>query len=306
MGTDMLSILNGMFAFCIYDKSKNIIFCARDQFGIKPFFYLINKDGLAFASELKSLLCLSEDISINRIAIKSYLSSRYSTTSSTIYNEINRLNSGYFFIYNIGLKSFNVQKYFDVNGILINSSHKSVNFYKDKIREQLCEAVKRWSISDVEISSSLSGGIDSGIITSLLAIQNNYRIKTYTLGFEEDLSNPFSDLNLAKTISEKYNTEHHEIVLSEKELIDNLIQMIWVLDEPYAGGLPSWFIYKEACKSSKVILTGSGGDELFGNYGKWQLYEDYFHKNNFNNTLRKYLKKSFGYLSVAVEKRGGN
>ena len=296
MGTDMVSKLNGMFAFCIFDKSKNIIFCARDQFGIKPFFYLINNTGLAFASELKSLLCISEDNSINRLAIKSYLSTRYSTSKSTIYNEVNRLDSGSFFVFNISSKSFNIQKYFDVNNILNNYSHKSVRYYQDGIRELLFDAVKRWSISDVEITSSLSGGIDSGIITSMMAIQNNYRIKTYTLGFAEDLNNPFSDFNLAKTIADKYNTDHHEIVLTEKELIDNLIEMVWVLDEPYAGGLPSWFIYKEASKCSKVILTGSGGDELFGNYGKWQLYEDYLHTTGSFNILRKYLKRSFSYL----------
>jgi asparagine synthase (glutamine-hydrolysing) len=292
LGTDMLSKLNGMFAFCIYDKSKNLIFCARDQFGIKPFFYQFNDKGLAFASELKSLLCLSDDFSINRLAIKSFLSTRYSTSKSTIYNEVSRLDSGNFFVYHINSKSFQLHKYFDVNLILNNYSNKNVQYFSDGIRELLFDAVKRWSISEVEVTSSLSGGIDSGIITSIMAIQNDYRVKTYTLGFEHDLINPYSDFNLAKTISNKYNTDHHEIVVTEKEFLDNLIEMVWVLDEPYGGGLPSWFIYKEASKYSKVILTGSGGDELFGNYGKWQLFEDHFVKSRSINTIRKYIKKS--------------
>jgi asparagine synthase (glutamine-hydrolysing) len=172
---------------------------------------------------------------------------------------------------------------------------------EDELDLKIQNAIKKWTVSDVPISISLSGGIDSSIITRILS-QNNKNINTFSLGFEENFI--VDELDEARKISKICETKHNEIKIKSKDLIDELPSMIEALDEPYGGGLPSWFIYKYAAKNYKVILTGTGADELFGNYGKWKAIEQfkylkldknyqifnkfYFERNNYFN---KYEKK---------------
>jgi len=132
------------------------------------------------------------------------------------------------------------------------------------------KAVARWTLSDVPVACSLSGGIDSAAITALVAKRSGSTVKTYTLGFDD--APDLDERHLAKLVAERYKTDHHEIVLSVDGLLGDLDQMVYSLDEPYGGGLPSWYVFKAMGKDVKVGLTGSGGDELFGNYGKWRPF----------------------------------
>lgn len=282
-GIEMVARLNGMFSFAIYDQKKNKIFGARDSFGIKPFFYSTLFDSFAFSSEIKALLAIPDySKKISNEAVSHYLSFQCIPAPLSIYQGINKLPAAHFFEYNLTNKNFAVKRYWKPR---FDNRYYQNDELLDLIRIKIDESVKRWSISDVEIGCSLSGGLDSSIVTTL-ATKNQQNLRTYTLGFEG-----FDDLDersIARKVANIYGTKHTEIVITEKDIISSLPSMINALDEPYGGGLPSWFIYKEMSKDVKVCLTGTGGDELFGNYGKWKMYStfrDYFYSMR-RNILR--------------------
>ena len=141
------------------------------------------------------------------------------------------------------------------------------------LRAELRAAVRRWTLSDVPIACSLSGGLDSSAVVGLLAEAGYPRIKTYSLGFVGEEEQLWNEIDLARQVAQRWGTDHHEIILEPNELLSDLASMVWHLDEPYGGGLPSWYVFREMSRDVKVGLTGTGGDELFGNYGKFRIYE---------------------------------
>jgi asparagine synthase (glutamine-hydrolysing) len=149
----------------------------------------------------------------------------------------------------------------------------AVEDLKKMVLGKMEEAVKRWTLSDVPIACSLSGGLDSSSVVGMMAKSGCDRVRTYSLGFEGKGEEVFSELGLARKVAQKWETEHHELVMNPNQLLSDLGRMVWHLDEPYAGGLPSWYVFKLIGQDCKVAMTGTGGDELFGNYGKWERYE---------------------------------
>ncbi len=272
-GMDLLKELNGMFAFVIYDKKRNILEGARDRMGIKPFYFTQLGNRFAFSSELKSILTLPYiDREIDFQSLYHYMSLLYVPDQSSIIKGIERLPPGHKFIYDIGRKNLKITKYWQPT--FKEDKTKSVDEWSEKIREGLGDAVNRWTLSDVPIACSLSGGIDSSAIVGLIAERGMSNIKTYSLGFVGEGEEAFSELKLAKEVASRWGTDHHELLLEPDELLNDLIKMVWHLDEPYAGGLPSWYVYKTMGEDVKVGMTGTGGDELFGNYGKWRKFEN--------------------------------
>ena len=269
-GNQVATMLNGMFAFVIYDKKNKKVYGARDQFGIKPLYLGRSGSGYAFSSEMKSLLQVDGiDREIDSQAVYDYLTYQSIPNPRAIYSGIKKLEPGHYF--EICLKTMCLSKvcyWSPGSGKLLDQSEGED--LDEWIRESLGEAVSRWKISDVPIAVSLSGGLDSAVLTQLLSERSNYRVKTFTLGFEN--APGLDERELAKKVSRWYNTEHHEIVIQERDIIESLDAMVAALEEPYGGGLPSWFIYRAMKGSTKVCFTGSGGDELFGNYGKWLPY----------------------------------
>lgn len=268
-GTKMLEKLNGMFAFIIYDQKRNIVFAARDYAGMKPLYYAQQNNKMLFASELKCILktgLINE--SVNMQSVYHYLSLQFVPSPNTIFNEINKLPAASFLIYDLNTNTLSIDKYWYPSFGEIADNVEDINSY---IREEFRNAVNRWKISDVPIAASLSGGIDSTAIVALLQENSTNPINTYTLGFVD--APECDELSIARKVAEKFETKHHEIILTVDDLLSDLDQMIYSLDEPYAGGLPSWYVYKEMSKEFKVGFSGLGGDELFGNYGKWIRYE---------------------------------
>jgi asparagine synthase (glutamine-hydrolysing) len=269
-GMDMLVKLNGMFSFVIYDKRKQKVFGARDMFGIKPLYYSKTTTHFAFSSEVKALLTIPGfGKIINREAVSHYLSFQCIPAPLSIYQNICKLPAAHFFEYHIQQKSLFINRYWQPK--FSNISYPEDELL-DLVKEKVKDAVNQWSISDVEVGCSLSGGLDSSIIT-MLATQNQGKLRTYTLGFEgfENLD----ERHLAREVAKICGTNHNEIILSENDFGESLSPMVRSLDEPYGGGLPSWFIYREMHRHLKVCLTGTGGDELFGNYGKWKMFTNY-------------------------------
>lgn len=271
-GTNLLHKLNGMFAFVLYDKKKGIVFGARDRMGIKPFYYAHKQGKFAFASELKSLVTLPwVSKEINFTSLYHYVSLQFIPAPDSIFHDIKKLPAGHFLVYHVTQKQLDVDKYWDLN--VTQFEEKKVDEWLEVIKENLKESVKRWTLSDVPIACSLSGGIDSASIVGLLAQSGMNDLRTYSLGFALPEEQGCNELPLAMKVAKKWGTKHHEIVLKPEKILEDLEQMVWYLDEPYGGGLPSWYIYEFVGRDTKVCLTGTGGDELFGNYGKYNIYE---------------------------------
>lgn len=272
-GEEMLQKLNGMFAFIIYDKRKKQIFAARDHMGIKPLYYSENDGKLLIASELKSILS-SKLIrpSINMQSLFHYLSVQCVVSPGTIYQEVKKLPAAHFLLYDLSEKKLITKKYWDLNfGSELRETRTDIIY---QLRDKLASAIKRWAMSDVPISCMLSGGIDSTAILALLNVAGVNHVDTFTLGFSD--ADSLDERELSKLVAERYGSNHHEIILHPSDLIEDLNLMVYAMDEPYAGGIPSWYVYKNIHAYSKVAFSGIGGDELFGNYGKWKRYTNLF------------------------------
>jgi len=291
-GSNLLKYLNGMYAFVIYDKKKNILFGARDRIGIKPFYFSQKNGKFAFSSELKSLLLLPWVLKeINNNSLYHYLSLQFVPAPETIFEDVQKLSAGSFFLYDIKSERCIIEKYWDVNLTVVDN--RTLDDWTDIIKLKIEEAVKLWTLSDVPIACSLSGGIDSSILVGILAKTGMMDIRTYSLGFESSDEQQYSEIGLARQIANRWGTKHHEVILKPERLLNDLEKMVWHLDEPYGGGLPSWYIYEIIGKDVKVALTGTGGDELFSNYGKYEIYEKLWVYRNL-----KSLKESIKYRNI--------
>jgi asparagine synthase (glutamine-hydrolysing) len=270
---DMLHLINGMFSFAIYDCLNNKIFIARDRFGIKPLYFFNKNDHFIFSSELKSfgkIPFINKEVDL--ISLRNYLTYQFIPSPRSIFKDINKLEPSKFIIYDLKEKKLEIKKY---NKLKFNDRKRITNKSSLllELRSHLEKSVNKWSNSDVPIGLSLSGGIDSTIILGILSKYSDKPIRTWSLGFNDDALKEIDERNLAKIASQKYNSDHTEITISSEDILNDLDEMTYSLDEPYGGGLPSWYIYKEMSKHIKVCMTGTGGDELFGNYAKWLPYK---------------------------------
>ena len=297
-GQALVHELNGMYAFVIYDKAQGIIFGARDRMGIKPFYYTTRDGKFAFASELKSLLVLPwvrKDI--HSASLSHYLSLQFVPAPLTIFSDVEKLPAGHFFIYNVAEKTFRREQYWrlEVN----KTENRSRAEWREVIRREMNQAVNRWTLSDVPVACSLSGGLDSSSLVAFLAQSGVKDLRTYSLGFAEEAEQGCNELPLARQVAERWGTRHQEVVLKAEEVLRDLKKMVWHMDEPYAGGLPSWYIYELVGRDVKVCLTGTGGDELFGNYGKWTVFQ----KPGWYRLLKN-IKQALGARSWALWRDG--
>lgn len=275
-GSECLNHLRGMFSFVIYDRIKNKIFCARDRFGIKPFFYTYNNDQFIFGSEIKSILASGFlQTSISMQAIDSYFAYGYITNDYSIYNEIKKLKPGTYL--ELDLNNWNVKKttYWDIKYDIDYS--KSENDWIEIIEEKFNETIRLYMISDVPIGSFLSGGIDSSAVTAFMAQNSENKINTFSIGFEED---DYNELPFAHEVVEKYNTLHY-VELVKPDSISIIPKIVEGFDEPFAdsSSIPTYYVSRFASKKVKVILSGDGGDELFAGYN---MYDKMMIAKNFN------------------------
>jgi asparagine synthase (glutamine-hydrolysing) len=285
-GESCLERINGMFAFAFYDSAERELLCARDRMGIKPFYYTVDGGRFAFASELKALLELpfvSRDI--NRQALFDYLSLLYIPGAQSILNSVKRLPAGHWLKYSLADRKLEIKPWWR----LVYTPDRAVKAaeWPDLIRDELRQSVLRWSQADVPIAVSLSGGLDSSAIAAIAA-QSGLDISAYSLGFEGPGEEAWNELPLARDLARRLGIPHQEVVLRPEAILDALPKMVEALDEPYGGGLPSWFVFQEMGGNVKVALTGTGGDELFGNYGKWRPLE--------GPALMRWLRRTAGNI----------
>ena len=269
-GEDMLRRLNGMFAFAIFDNVEKTLFCARDRFGIKPFYYFADGTHFAFASELKSLTALPfVERTLNPESLYHYTSLMFVPGPATILASVRKLPPAHSLRYDLKTGNLRIQRWWRLN---FGSERVKPEDANARVRSALTKAVERWTLSDVPVACSLSGGLDSSAIAALLA-ESGRPLKTYSVGFTGPGEEAWNELPLARELAQKLGAEHNEIVIDPESLIADLPKMAWHLDEPYGGGLPSWAVFKFMSEEVKVGLTGTGGDEIFGDYMRWRHFE---------------------------------
>ncbi|WP_077620022.1 asparagine synthase (glutamine-hydrolyzing) [Bacillus sinesaloumensis] len=260
---DVVNHLRGMYSFLIWDSLEEVLFGARDHFGIKPLYYAHTSLGTFFGSEKKSIDYVLKDIQsleINKVALHHYMTYQYPPEPYTMHEGVNKLLPGHYF----KLKrsgNMEVEQYFTPK-----FESKEIDFedLKNQVLETLRKSVQIHMRSDVPVGSFLSGGIDSSIIVAL-AKEVNPNIKTFTVGFERE---GFSEIDLAKETAEYIGVENIHKVITAQEFLEELPKIVWHLDEPVAdpAAIPLYFVSKEAKKHVTVVLSGEGSDELFGGY----------------------------------------
>lgn len=260
-GVECLKRFNGMFAFAIWDEEKQCLHCARDALGIKPFFYLLDRDEFAFSSESRSLATISNGL--NPEAITAYFFSMYIPRELSIYKNVQKLLPGHY-----------LQVKADGNSALTRwwslpemaseflSEDRAVHLLQDSLD---C-GVERQLQSDVPIGAFLSGGFDSGMIVASAA-QKITNLHTYSAGFSD--SQQFNELPTARSLAARYGTHHHERIIGNSEVMSILDKAIACMSEPVADSavVPTWCLSEMAAADGvKVLLSGTGGDEVFGGY----------------------------------------
>jgi len=260
IGEKCVEKLRGMFAFVIWDKKEKKLFGARDPFGIKPFFYKVEKDQLYVASEKKSLLLALQNNKVDTDSLHHYLTFQYVPEPNSMSENIIKLLPGHYFTKEIG-QPMNIHKYYQVT---FQPVKESESYWIEKIRHVLFDSVNVHMRSDVPVGSFLSGGIDSSIVASI-AKQYHPNIKTFSVGFERE---GFSEIDVAKETAEKLGIDNYSYVISPEEYMKEFPKIMWHMDDPLADPacVPLYFVAREAKKHVTVVLSGEGADELFGGY----------------------------------------
>ena len=291
-GKSCIHKFNGMFAFAIWNKIKNELFIARDRYGIKPLYYFYKNGTFIFGSEIKAILqhpAVNVEVSIP--ALNEYFSFQNIFSDLTLFKDIYLLPAAHTLSLNLGdNNSLHTERYWDYRFVEDHS------IKEDEAIEELTrlfeQAVNRQLVSDVEIGSYLSGGIDSGSITSVAA-KNFANLKTFTVGFDlssaSGLELGFDERGKSEFLSNLYKTEHYEVVLKAGDMERVMPELIWHLEDPRVGqSYPNYYVARLASKFVKVALSGAGGDELFAGY-PWRYYRAVVN-DHFDHYAEKYYR----------------
>jgi asparagine synthase (glutamine-hydrolysing) len=269
LGRDVVRQLRGMYAFAIWDRRNRELFCARDPFGIKPFFYALTAGGqrpqsgpqLRFASERKALADSGEVTALDPDALRRYLSFQYVPAPATLVPPARSLPPGHVLIARPGGR-VDVFRYWRPE---LRPARSPSSSSPDKILAALRDSVAVHLRSDVPVGAFLSGGVDSATLCALAA-ESMPDLLTFTVGFERQ---GYNEIDEAMATATALGVKSVPYVIGPEEFLANLPQIIWHLDDPMAdaAAVPLWFAAREARKHVKVVLSGEGADELFGGYG---------------------------------------
>jgi asparagine synthase (glutamine-hydrolysing) len=270
-GERFVEHLAGMFAIAVWDKRQRTLTLARDRLGIKPLYYSEGPNGLLFGSETKAILQDGIDRDVDLQALHDYLSFNYVPGPRTIFKNIRSLPPGH--VLTCSGKTVSVTPYWQLEypPAPANGNGRSEESYCEELYELLCTTVKQHLISDVPLGVFLSGGIDSSALVALMSLVSNQRVRTFSIGFEEQ---SYNELDYARAVAREFGTEHHELVVSPN-IIDLLPELVRYFDEPFAdsSAIPVYSVSKLAREHVKVALSGEGGDEVFAGYYTYAAYK---------------------------------
>ncbi len=263
-GPGFVSALRGMFAVALWDRRQRLLMLARDRYGIKPLYYESRDGRLAFASELKAL-ALAPDFprSIDPRALHSFLAFNSIPAPLSIFQNARKLAPGH--LLTCTPEEVSITRFArPAPAPEVQLRREPARELAEELRDRLAESVRAHLLADVPVGVLLSGGVDSSGLTALAAQQSSERVSTFSIGFRE---RSFNELELAREVARRYGTDHHELVVSPQvsELLPKLVE---AFDEPFAdsSALPTYLVSRLASEHVKVVLSGEGGDELFGGY----------------------------------------
>lgn len=278
----ILAKLRGMFAFTIWDSKKEKLFGARDHFGIKPYYYALLDGDLLFGSEIKSFLKYPKfKKEVNEKALKHYLVFQYNPLEETFFKGVKKLRPGHYYIYENG--KMEIKTYYN-----LTLDYKDMTFDEavGKIEKEVEESVKYHKISDVEVGSFLSGGVDSSYVVAT-ALPD----KTFSVGFD---NKGFNETMYAKELSDSLGIKNFAKLITPDEFFEGINKVQYYSDEPHANlsSVPLYFLSKLASEQVKVVLSGEGADELFAGYNEYAdaLPQRMYRKLPFSLRHKLYLK----------------
>ena len=280
---DILNKLRGMFAFVIYDIKEKSLFGARDFYGIKPFYYYYDNENFLFGSEIKSFLGSPNfKKELNKDMLSQYLTFQCSIGEDTFFKNTYKLLPGHYFIYKD--KELEIKKYYEVK--LEPNDDKSLDEWVSGIREVIDNSVLAHKVSDVEVGSFLSSGVDSSLIAKLSSVD-----KTFTVGYD---NKKYSEIDYAKQFSDKINVSNVSKKISKEEYFKEFSNVQYYMDEPLAdaSAVMLYFLSKTASKHVKVCLSGEGADEIFGGYN---IYHEPYSVSWYNK-IPYFIRKCIGIL----------
>jgi len=261
-GLDFVRYLRGMFAFALWDQRARRLVLGRDRLGIKPLHFAVDGKRVLFASELKGLLAGGVQRELNFEALHHYLTLSYVPAPHTIYAGMQKLLPGHILVAEAG--RVRLERYWRLDYTTAGREDVPVEEYVEGLRALLADSVRSHLVSDVPIGVFLSGGLDSASVLSLMRDQVTGPIKTFSVGFADA---SFNELARARATATRFGTEHHDMVLpsSVSDVVPTLIE---TFDEPFAdsSAIPLYYLSRFAREHVKVVLSGEGGDEIFGGY----------------------------------------
>jgi len=267
-GPDCVKHLNGMFAFLIYDPRFHRLMAARDHFGLKPLYFTDTGPSWLFASEIKALLAHPEvKAEANIDSIREYAVFQYVLDQETFFKDIHKIRPGHYLLIDTASGTGRLERYWDLD-FAVDTYHTK-EYFVEKLRDLLEDSIRLQMQSDVPVGTTLSGGLDSSIVTMLAALHSPGRLTCFTGAFKDDPA--FDETPFSREVVKLAGADMWEIFPQASDFMATLADLVYHMDEPAAGpGLfPQYMVAREAAKHVKVILGGQGGDEIFGGYTRY-------------------------------------
>ena len=322
-----LEKFEGMFAIALFDKKENLLYLIRDRIGEKPLFYGFQKGLFFFSSEVRSFSSIpffSKDISYE--AVNTFLHHGYFFDDQTIYKNVKNLNAGAYLKINVsGLPESldniaQIKRYWVLKKSTIKNQYANINDATDDLDSLLKRTIQDQMISDVPLGAFLSGGIDSSLVVAIMNEVSSNKIKTFSIGFENKF---FDESNYAAKIANYIGTDHNQLIINEKEILDLSISMIDSYDQPFGdvSSIPTRLVSDFAKSQVTVSLSGDAGDELFCGYDRYSIFDKYYNfpfrkplgalihylpKNLIGDFFSKFPVDAFNYINARRINKLGN
>lgn len=269
LGEDCVHELRGMYAFALWDARRQRLLLVRDRLGIKPLYYTQVDGKLIFGSEIKALLQHpAVQPRLDPEGLSNFLSLKYVPAPQTMFAGILALPPGH--LLTCDAEGITVRPYWDLSFARNEDGRRSEESYAEQLEELLRESVRLELVSDVPFGAFLSGGLDSSTVVALMSQFLDAPVKTFSVGFEGDGA-AYSELPYARLVADRYQTDHHEVIVTPHDLIELAEKVVWHLDQPIAdeAALANYKVAELASRHVKMVLTGEGGDELFAGYARY-------------------------------------
>ncbi len=262
-GREFVHRINGMFAIAVWDSRERTLLLYRDRMGVKPLFYAAAGRDLLFGSEIKTILLHpSYRRAMDHAAVYHYFTFKNIPAPLTAFKGISSLLPGEMLAWRDG--DLSLSRWWKVR--FREDEGMDETYAASRILSLLEDATRLRMISDVPFGAYLSGGVDSSAVVAIMTRFSDRPVKTFSLGYEDELKNKEADLYYARKVSEAYKTEHHEYIMSHRELTEDIGSVVASFDQPFSGTISTFFLSKLIRQHVKVALSGDGADELFGSY----------------------------------------